>query len=349
METAVNNLKSEIIPIETLNVQEKSYDLLITAISPEDRSYMSVNRVLTTFSIRKCILTTFTDLLKDAKEEENYLKNWFEEEQSDLDGIAQKSWENNRRRIKELLKEKSVETIEIQGDSMDIRVMIKEMQQNIHGEKEILFDISSFPKCYILEILRWIESNIVTIVYTRGEHESDPERYSIGVKKVTTLPGFEGKFRARADLLALLLGFEGFRSLALLNWYEPYRALACIGDTEDVDRERYIETAKKNNKLLLDHHMVYEELIPSLSHPINISKKLEIATSKFLNTLGDTTKEGYNIYASPLGTKLQAVGLFLYWQKHKDIQIVYAFPTKRRVGTGSIGRTYVFEVNKQEG
>ena len=32
---------------------------------------------------------------------------------------------------------------------------------------------------------------------------------------------------------------------------------------------------------------------------------------------------------SPLGTKPQALGLYLYWRENKNIQLIYSIPVKR--------------------
>ena len=36
----------------------------------------------------------------------------------------------------------------------------------------------------------------------------------------------------------------------------------------------------------------------------------------------------YNVLASPLNTKLQAVGLYLAWENYQDVQIVIGFPDR---------------------
>jgi hypothetical protein len=339
-------LKTDLVPIDTIDFSKISDKpkLLITAVSPEIRSVISLERIFKASSIEKCVLIGFTDL---AIEKKVGLENWVQFYDDDLDGTAKKAWEENFLKCKEILVTNKVNFQVIHRSSLDVLEIIGRLIENLNETYEIFFDITSLPKSYILEILRWLPSESIFCIYTVGSHDPREDHYSIGVKKVCPLIGFEGDIRTRNDIMLLILGFEGFRSLSLLNYYEPFRILACLGDSKNNSRDEYLATARDNNKLLLDHHMVLEELISSIEHPSKIVNDLNIVINSFEQSLEGHKLKEYNLFASPLGTKLQAVALYLFWLKHREIQIVYAIPSKRRIGTGIAGETYIFNISKK--
>ena len=337
------NLNSDLIPIESIK-KIPEIDDLVLAISPEQRCEKSINRIMNSFSPKRCIIFAFTDLLDEQID--NSI-NWFFKDENAQYQEAIAGWNKNFTICKQLLEEKKIPYKIIKGNSIKMLDLIDDFIRSNKEKNKILFDISCFPKNYILAILRWVPQNQIICAYTRAIHETDSTRYSIGVKKVSCIPGFEGDIRTRSNFLFVLLGFEGFRSLSLLNYNDPDSVLGLIGDTNGEDRNHYVENALQNNRLFLDHYMITTDFIASLSHPIIIKNDIGARIDDFCNNSDANTLEEKNLFGSVLGTKLQAVGLFLYWLEHQKIQLIYPIPSKRRIGTGFTGTTYIFQIDKK--
>lgn len=345
MDQNKDELYNKLIDISKIDTEDQFYNILIMANSPEERSVKSLERVLDKIKLDTCIFIVFTDLLEYKKQG---IDNWLTYDERNIDALTKKKWKDNLVKIENLLRQKNINFLKIEGKFFESNNIIKKIKSSVKSDDKIIFDITSFPKNFILSILRWIEASEITCVYTVAEHEKNSESYSIGVKKIAALRGFEGDIRARNDLLILLLGYEGYRSLAVLNRHEPYKALALVGDPKNDERQEYIEIAKKNNSFLLDHNMVIESSVSSIEHPFIIFQEIENSINNFINNLEKKESEGYNIFISPLGTKIQTIALYIYWLKHPDVQIVYPFPTKRRIGTGKAVNTYIFKIKLEK-
>ncbi|MGH8527292.1 MAG: hypothetical protein ACREXY_24735, partial [Gammaproteobacteria bacterium] len=57
-------------------------------------------------------------------------------------------------------------------------------------------------------------------------------------------------------------------------------------------------------------------------------------------------RPAYNVGVISLGTKVQSLGLFKFWRKHKDVRITYAFPQSYGAGynTRKIGQNLLFDM-----
>jgi hypothetical protein len=275
--------------------------------------------------------------LIEAKEEEHW---------RDTDREAKEKWLKNYERIKELLSSEKIETEEVREFSVNVMPIVNGISQYLPSEKGvILFDVSCFPKIILLSILRWIDYKKFTILYSRVKaHKESEEEFAVGVKKILPIKGFEGRIKHREDLLVLILGFEGYRAMSLFKYYDPYKAIVCIGDPGNIPkREFYRSTAREINENLLNNQIVTDVEVPSLDH-IGFMKTLEKYLNDFLKEERGKLDIDYNIFISPLGTKPQTLGLFLYWLKNKDIQVVYSIPSKRRNSSEGIGETFYYSL-----
>jgi hypothetical protein len=204
---------------------------------------------------------------------------------------------------------------------------------------QISIDISGFTKQYILLLLKVLDNsnNHLRIIYTKpqkyGAHFGKP--LSEGVRRILTIPFFEGHISPwkDKDFLILFLGYEGDRALSIWNEYEPSRTLAFIGKPV-FHRYWEVTTIKLNQSLLISPTVEFDFI--SSSNPFLVRNKLE----KTLEKLSYKFKKDYNYYISPLGTKLQTVGIYLFTKngKYPSPQLVYAVPRRyfkeRAVGIG---------------
>ena len=205
-------------------------------------------------------------------------------------------------------------------------------------------DISTMPRSYILTTLRFAFPDVETIIYTQGKNQREGEdAFTIGVRDIVTLPGFEGQMGHRPTLLVMSIGYEGARAYSLFRRYEPTVTLAFLGDPgcADGEREQILRTVGRNNGPLLDTDGVRSFRLPSYDPYAFAEEALKIihtATGELEQSQGFPT----DVVLSPVGTKPQSLGLFSIWREHPGYQIAYAIPTTRRLGTVDAGNTFWF-------
>jgi hypothetical protein len=326
-----------IIPFEDYYIKET---IFLTCVSYEDRSKLALKKILECNKIKKCFVIKLIDLLLDEKENHDVLISLSDEDQK-----VKKAWQTNYNEIQKLLDEHNVEKIEIEGSSSDPLSLAQHLNTDLPENDRILFDISSFPKHILLEILRWNENKKFVCLYARPGADREAEReFSIGTKNIGVLRGFEGDVRIdRSNLLILILGFEGSRALSIFKHFEPYSVFAFLGNTipffSEERNEFFLMNAKKNNSQLLSNQKVMINQISSLD-PYVFKKSLK-------NKISESLKNNeMNVLISCLGTKPQTLGLFLYWLENKNIQIVYSIPTKRRISSEGLGPMWIYKLKE---
>ena len=115
----------------------------------------------------------------------------------------------------------------------------------------------------------------------------------------------------------LLAGYEIDRPLLLWRELQPSKIILAEG-VEPTDKSFY-----EKNKEAVD------ELSKASSAEVTqISAKDPVTAKAQLSDIFNKEKERFNIFASPLNTKLQAVGLYLAWEENPEVQIVISFPDK---------------------
>lgn len=325
-----------IIPFEDYYIQEKT---VLTCVSYEDRSNLVLKEILKSKKISRCILIKLKDLFQGKKTSLFILPP-----SANDDEKVRIAWEKNYLEILSSLKESNIIPSEIEGSSCDTIMLAKKINSIISNEEKVLFDVSSFPKHLLLEILRWNCDKRFTCLYARPNINREAEtEFSVGTRDIGVLRGFEGEIRFnRPTLLVLILGFEGSRALTIFKHFEPSKVIALIGNSSPYlsveDISFYLEIAKKNNFQLLSNQRVIIDEISTLDPYI------------FKTTLNDLiSKHGdkdMNILISCLGTKPQTLGLYLYWLENKGIQIIYSIPSKRRISSEGLGSIWIYKLKE---
>jgi len=187
-------------------------------------------------------------------------------------------------------------------------------------EPFITIDISGFTKIYLLEILYHlvIELNlgIPRVLHTVQTYL--PSKLTRGVEQITTIPNFFGSISwEKETVLALLLGFEPERSLAVWKHFNPAKTVALITNPPRYDNLDYVRYARENNAHLLSQ--------PSIQ-VIDVPADNPYAVRKVLETIYMENRESYNMVIGPFGTKSQTVGVFLFCLEHPKAQVIYSFP-----------------------
>lgn len=316
-----------ILPIEDFLKKNTIEDplILITAYSYEDRSIESTKKITETIQIEETIIIQY-DI-------EVY-----------LDSETLKKWERNKETIKKLLNKQKIKfkTIDCHHDSTSALNNILDI---VDKNKKFIIDITCFTKNYILKLAQLFEMFNVFFFYTRSKdirplttHES-----SVSIDRIEPVEGFEGFMEInKKDLIVLLLGFEGNRALAFLSKYETEPIYVLISSPffkDNQDNDWYIKTAEDSNKQLLNIHRVFEfnENIHSLE-PFAVAEEINRAIQAFDNL------NNYNLCLSCLGTKLQTLGLYIYWKSHPTSQLLYTIPIKRYDFSTGAGTSYIINL-----
>jgi hypothetical protein len=309
-----------------LNTRKKrEIDTLITAYSYEDRIIDSLKRSLEVFDVKKAILLVYDG--------ETY-----------LDVSAIRKWTENKKKMDNFLASSSVAKTEISCRHDNVTRISEDLLKIINQNEKILMDITGLTKNYILKLAQVLSSKCTSFLYTRsgGYRIPTKEEMSVSINRIEPLSGFEGYVGIdKNDLLVLMLGYEGNRSLAFLKKFDTEPVLVMIGnpylENEEINN-LYVDSAKKANRQLINVHRValYETPVHSLN-PFLFAEDLGLAVGKYPNI------ERYNICLSCLGTKLQTLGLYLYWKKNPQCQIWYDVPNKRFDFSSGAGDSWIIE------
>lgn len=197
-------------------------------------------------------------------------------------------------------------------------------------EMNFLIDISTFPRDRLICLLDYIirirgEGAKIEFIYTAPEGYGSEKQggwLSRGVRKIEPVPRFNGKQKTRRDtLLVMLLGHEGQRSLITLRNLEPDHLIIISQGKIQVNTNTQKVSEDSNESLLSEsRHLLLDDGIieAPYSDPSNIDNILE--------EIWDSYSDRYNIVVSVCGTKLQVLGALLTCLRHREIQIIYAYP-----------------------
>lgn len=189
-------------------------------------------------------------------------------------------------------------------------------QENI----KIILDISTFNRQNLLVMLRLLRKTLnvhdIEIIYTIPEEVN--QEISKGAAGFSNIPFFDGRFSIeKRKLLLLLMGYEVDRPLLLWRELEPSRVILAEGF------EPTVENFYQRNRTAVEEVRKFGH-----SESMQICANDPHKASNQLNEIFKNELVSYNIFVSPLNTKLQAVGLYLAWEKNPDVQILIAFPDR---------------------
>lgn len=247
--------------------------------------------------------------------------------------------QENITKIHEILKTKTKNYEEIISHEQDVFEAVARLCSKIMTpikNSRIIVDITTMPIKLLLILLKTLDDlklwNNIRIYYTEPLNYKT-ELYlpmSIGIGKIQAI----GEFIANTStslpsLLIEFLGYEGDRARAIYNHSEPDDTVLIIpkpafypsweGKTERMNNTLLKIVGKKNR--------VY-------ANPIDVKD--------VINTLEEIKQRfppyKYKWTVIPLGTKPQALGLYLFWKKNPNLfTILHAEPLKNNPSFSSTG------------
>jgi len=234
-------------------------------------------------------------------------------------------------------------TSDIPSSYHEIDLIIEEMKKK-SCFKQISVDISSFNTSAIFQILdKLFQSNCeqIRIIYTESKEyypkeipsSNNGEYLSAGIKEVLTLPNFSGIFSpGYTPLLVIILGFEPIRARGILNIFQPSKKIGIFGVPSRHDLKWRLSLAKKMYQNFFEDQDIKKEC--SEFNYEEVYWTLEKIYNDF--------SQKNNVTIAPLGSKMQALAVLLFLEKHPDVQLLISIPIKydpRRYSEG-VGKSY---------
>jgi hypothetical protein len=249
---------------------------------------------------------------------------------TDEDGFDE-ARDRNAAKLANLLKGKTleVEPATIICDKLNVEDGVSQLSRILDahfpgGCQLVTIDMSSFTKVYFWKLMLFLverySAKRVRVLYTRSR-SIPSDALTAGAHPPIRLPRFSGKFSpARRTLLLGFVGFEPQRAILVYEEFEPDRAELFV--SYNPQRPEYFERALKVNEYLLTRPGVRWSRVEPYD-PYSALGCLEKALSS-----SQSGGEAKNIILMSLGTKVQNLAGFLFWCRHPEVHLAYAFPTK---------------------
>jgi hypothetical protein len=231
---------------------------------------------------------------------------------------------------------------------------VKSLHDNIRVLKEVLgsnpsqpivFDISVFTKRHLLMMLRWLDDescwNRLWIVYSEPD-DYDVSKYiplSFGLSTLQQIPGFGAcPDLSRPVHLALFLGYEGDRALAVYEHLQPMQTTLAV--PHPPFRASWEGRTERFNADLLG--LVGGQTTEKVDaiDPENV----HVALSRIFGP--EDKRSPCAKIICPLGTKPQTVGIYSYVRSCVDVPaIVYASPLRHNhdLFSHGVGSTWILK------
>lgn len=321
--------KKDLVELNKVETTEKNRpdEIFICSGSPEERCLGIIRRLSPKYKAQNVFILSYSD--HESKKRENHLKE------------IRKRLEN--------VGEKREYFIDEDKPIPILNIIIQEIEEIIKDDSKakISFDISTIIKWHLLYLFKGVDlknvfSNI-RFLYT------EPEDYitdlfqplSFGIRDVFPIPTFYGNYDfSKESLLAIFLGYEGDRAVALLEEVDPEDCLLFIPKPA-YHREWEGRTEEMNKEII---NMVGSSKIKYIDSrsPVKVANEID-------RILSLKSYEKYNHIISPLGTKPQTLGLYLYMSSNPiNTILIYGAPLRHNelFYSKGIGRSWILPAKK---
>ena len=224
----------------------------------------------------------------------------------------------NRVRLLRMLREKGFQTVRVEVDRrrpLEAMRRVTDCVEKIDPLK-VVVDLSVLPRNYLFGICRLLA--VLGIPTSVRYHR--PTEYgrnlSRGVGLIGSIPGFEGEMNTVGEMvLAIVLGFEGYKALHVWERIGPTRCIGLVGDPPYQDH--FLEWSKKHNDELL--HTI-EGIQTKKLHTYDVRAAV-MQLKQIYEEVKMSSRDAAFILC-PLGTKLQSLACFALSYCHPDVTVV---------------------------
>jgi hypothetical protein len=323
-----------VLSIEDFLIKLRNFDIFISCGSFEERCKRSSD----IFLDKKVKIGTSIIFNYKETDPENKKEEYIREMKSNLEEIC------NYVHIFD------TESVSLPSDGIKKFLMFLKEKNIDFLKKQIISDITVFTKGYFFLLFKVLKEKFnlheFHVVYT------EPEKYKSkstdtneiilteGLDRVESIPGFAGSSINYKDVLIVILGFEGKRSMEVFNSVNPELTFAVNGFPSF--QPGWHKISLEANLLFLQEsgaseHLFFAPAVDPFETRNTISQIVKEIEKNNKNT---------NIIISPLGTKLQAFGVFLYVFENRKVKVIYPFPSIYKPDYSyKYGPTWIFKVN----
>ena len=182
---------------------------------------------------------------------------------------------------------------------------------------DIVIDISTFPRNYLFCVCRLLAIlGIPTHVryYRPKDYGSELSR---GIGLLRAIPGFEGDVGSSGEtVLAVILGFEGYKALYAWESIGPSKVVALWGDPPF--EPEFLRVSQEKNRDFIDQAGNVIEKVLHTSDAL-------VAKSQLQEVYDEYSRRGSDVsfVLCPLGTKLQSLAAFGFAYENDDVAVAY--------------------------
>ena len=320
----------DIEPLNTNPANEREDVLFMTALGFEERC------------------TWIAELLSEGSKYKATWGVYFEFSTNQNDNLI------NRSRLTKAINSFAMHVQSMPCDSAEFPTQLRRFISDISAQIElrgVTFDISACSsKLLVTALSVLLEYDLeLRLVYseaglyhpTKDEYFSDPKKWTTdeglgiarGVSSVTPSPDHPGN---RRDLLP--------EAIIVFPTFKPERARAIIAS---IDPSLILRPSDRVTWLLGEPHLKTDEWRMNAQKTINkipTSAKTYVVSTfnykksiEFLERIYEHLDYRYHVNIAPLGSKMQSVGVVLFWYIRRDVSIVFASPREYNAAQYSEG------------
>ncbi|MEW6679971.1 MAG: hypothetical protein AB1297_02965 [bacterium] len=295
-----------------LPINREQDDLFICATSFEDRCRRATELLSKEFRTKKALVFFYRDTINVsyAKKNVNIINDFLERYTEDLYTIRC-DFRNPYSLIAELDR------------------IIKEGRLNLQNNRFITIDIACFTKLHLLLLLKYLSQKtkaVFRFIYTEpltyGTIEGKDLSYGfLGLTTINYKLDSNTINKKNEDCYAFFLGHESIRTYQAFKSLEPERYWVLFGSPGfSMQFEAY---SKEANESLIEEAKSFNRYEEN-------STKDPYLVSESLNEISKREKDVANLYFIPTGTKIQALGIFMFSQKITQFNIIISYPMPLR-------------------
>jgi hypothetical protein len=216
-------------------------------------------------------------------------------------------------------------------------------------EHEVWVDISAFAMqgiCATLAAVREaLGPAVIRVLYTEAElyypRKSDVEKkgeaYDALSREMSAnlIPKrFAGMANETSTCLLLFAGYEKHRSVGVVDQLNPAKVVLIFGKPPREDLQWRLAWSQRLHDPIRASRPTSSEVISTLD-PM---EALQVLSEYYGYLFSD-----HNIAVTPLCSKMQAVAVYLFWERYRDVQLVFPLPVSYLPGRFSERTGAVFE------
>lgn len=137
--------------------------------------------------------------------------------------------------------------------------------------------------------------------------------------------------------LVVFAGYEAHRSLGVVDELNPSKLVLVFGRPDREDLGWRLGWSEEIHGELKKTRPTAKEIVSTLD---------PMESVRLLSTYYDYLFADHNVAVAPICSKMQCVGCYLFWERFRDVQLVFPLPITylpKEFSMG-VGRTFLFEL-----